>query len=72
MKYCVWGLVVLLAILHQDLWFWDDATLVGGIMPIGLFYHACISVSAGIVWYLATKFAWPFDDSDEAKTGGEA
>lgn len=63
MKVAVWSLVVLLIILHQDIWYWDDARLVGGIMPIGLFYHGCISLAAGITWFLATKYAWPFDDS---------
>jgi len=72
MKYAVWGLVLLLAILHHDLWFWDDSTLVGGIMPIGLFYHACISMAAGFTWFLATKFAWPFDEADDSNAGGEA
>ncbi len=59
MKYFVWLLVVVLLIVHQDFWFWDDPTLVFGFMPIGLFYHACISISASIVWFLATCFAWP-------------
>ena len=59
MKYVVWGLVVLLVILHQDNWFWDDARLVFGFMPIALLYHAGLSVAAGITWYLATIFAWP-------------
>lgn len=68
MKNVVWGLVVLLVILHHDLWFWEDGTLVGGIMPIGLFYHACISMAAGFTWFLATKFAWPI--SDDEQTGG--
>ena len=61
MKYVVWGLVVALMILHQDVWFWEDKTLVLGFIPIGLFYHACISVGAGITWYLATIYAWPAD-----------
>lgn len=72
MKKIVWGLVLLLAILHQDLWFWEDPTLVGGIMPIGLFFHACLSVAAGFIWYLATIFAWPIDDSKDSGNGGEA
>ncbi|GAB5444075.1 MAG: hypothetical protein Fues2KO_44240 [Fuerstiella sp.] len=59
MKYVVWGLVVLLIILHQDVWLWDNDTLVWGFMPITLLYHACISLGAGFTWFLATKFAWP-------------
>ena len=72
MKYGVWGLVLLLVILHHDLWNWGDSTLVAGIVPIGLFYHACISMGAAFVWYLATKFAWPFDDASESQSGGDA
>ncbi|GEM_PF-271120 len=68
MKVAVWSLVVLLIILHQDVWLWDDATLVGGIVPMGLFYHACISLAAGITWFLAIKFAWPVDDAAVATT----
>ena len=50
----VWGLVVVLAIAHYDFWYWDDGSLLAGFMPIGLFYHALISVLAAIVWALAS------------------
>ena len=59
MKYVVWGLILLLVVLHQDVWFWHDATLVFGFMPITLLYHAMISLAAGFTWWLATKYAWP-------------
>lgn len=59
MKNVIWFLVILLIILHQDYWFWYDDTLVFGFIPIGLFYHALISIAAGVVWYLATVYAWP-------------
>ena len=55
----VWSLVVVLAVLHYDFWFWADTSLVFGFMPIGLFYQALTSVAAGIVWWLMVKFAWP-------------
>lgn len=71
MKYVVWGLVLLLIILHQDIWFWEDDTLVGGILPIGLFYHACLSVAASVTWFLATRYAWPFDDAESATAATE-
>lgn len=63
MKYVVWGLVMLLVVIHQDTWFWEDSTLVGGIVPIGLFYHVCLSIAAGFTWFLATRFAWPLDET---------
>ena len=68
-KYLIWGLVVLLLIVHQDNWFWDDDTLVFGFMPIGLLYHAGISVAAGATWFLATKFAWPEDLEEDPEPG---
>ena len=58
-------LVVLLLILHQDNWFWESDSLVLGFMPIGLFWHACISVAASLTWALATVIAWPVDSSDD-------
>lgn len=51
--------MLILLIAHQDNWNWYDDTLVWGVVPIGLFYHACISVAAGFTWFLATLFMWP-------------
>ncbi|MEL7265791.1 MAG: DUF3311 domain-containing protein [Planctomycetota bacterium] len=69
-------LVLLLVLLHQDFWFWRDDTLVFGVIPIGLFYHACISIGASVTWFLATVIAWPLDTTDEdlkeAAAGEEA
>lgn len=61
--YVVVVLVLLLLVLHQDNWLWENDTLVFGIFPIGLFYHACISIAASATWFLATKIAWPIDGS---------
>ena len=54
--------LIALAILHQDFWWWDDATLVFGVLPIGLAYHVAYCLAAAGLWYLATKFAWPEGD----------
>ena len=64
MFYVVWGLVVLLLILHQDNWNWENGTLVFGFIPMGLFYHAGISIAASVTWFLATIFAWPLDKAE--------
>jgi len=58
-KNFIWLLIVVLIILHQDNWFWLDGTLVWGFLPVGLFYHACLSLAAGITWYLAARYCWP-------------
>lgn len=67
MKLLVYILAGALFILHQDLWFWDDRTLLFGFLPIGLGYHTLYSILAACVWALAVKFAWPTDlEEDEA------
>ena len=70
MKYAVWLLVVLLVVLHQDTWNWDSDTLIFGFVPISLMYHVCISMAAGVVWYLAVVFAWPTDVEVDADHDG--
>lgn len=65
------GLVVFLLILHQDNWFWTDGRLVFGFLPVGLFWHALISVGATLTWALATKIAWPVTDATPRNDGGE-
>jgi len=60
-------LVVTLLILHQDNWFWTDGRLVFGFMPIGLVWHAGISIAASVTWFIATKIAWPVEPQFEAK-----
>lgn len=54
-----WSLVIAAAILHTDLWAWEDDTLVFGFMPMALAYHAGISILAAIAWALVVRFAWP-------------
>jgi hypothetical protein len=65
-------LVLILLVLHQDNWLWADDTLVLGFLPMGLFWHACISLAAALTWFLATRIAWPADEraSDPQQTQG--
>lgn len=53
------GAFIILAILHQDFWNWDNGNLVLGFLPVGLAYHASYSIVAVIFWSLVIKFAWP-------------
>lgn len=72
MKNIVVALFVILLVLHQDFWAWDDPTLVLGFMPIGLFYHAVFALAAAGLGVLAIKFMWPASvDADEASGGPE-
>jgi hypothetical protein len=51
------GLVVLY-LLHNDLWYWHDTSLVLGI-PVGLFYHIAFCLTASGLLYLLVTYAWP-------------
>ena len=62
MKRVVLVLLVLLALLHQDFWYWDRIEpLVFGFIPIGLAYHMGVSIAAAILWTMAVHYCWPRD-----------
>tara|TARA_B100001105_G_C21975974_1_gene266992 strand:+ start:228 stop:482 length:255 start_codon:yes stop_codon:yes gene_type:complete len=78
-KYIVTGLVVLLVILHQDLWNWNQEEPVLGFMPVALLWQVGISIGAAVTWWIATRIAWPsFEDPLDSETqsqpqqGGES
>ena len=74
MRILVIGLIILLAILPPDWWWWDEKEpLVLGFMPIGLAWHAGISLAAGLVGLLAVMFCWPAhrDEVDGVEGGGD-
>ena len=73
LPYLIYGLAILLALLHQDFWYWEDPTLVFGFMPVGLAYHAAFSMASAGVWALAVYYAWPKAIEEYAEGGpGEA
>lgn len=57
----VWALAGLLAVVHNDLWWWDDGNLVFGFLPTGLAFHALFSIVAAGLWALALRFVWPHE-----------
>lgn len=61
----VW--VVLVLLLHQDMWFWKDRTLVFEYLPIGLAYHAGYAILACLTMALLVRFLWPshLEEEDE-------
>lgn len=64
------AVILILLLLHQDNWFWTDDTLVFGFMPIGLCYHAGISIIASCVWFYAIRKCWPSDAEVDGTEGG--
>ncbi len=55
---------VVLAVLHQDFWLWEDRTLVFGVIPSGLMYHAVYAVVAAAFWFVTMQLAWPSTVAD--------
>jgi hypothetical protein len=52
--------VLLLYVLHQDLWFWREARpLVLGFLPVGLFYHAAFTAACSVLLWWLVRVAWP-------------
>lgn len=45
-----WIAFVVLIVLHHDCWFWNDGRLIFGFLPVGLGYHALISLAAAALW----------------------
>ena len=58
-KALVWGLFLLMFLAHQDFWWWDDATMLLGFLPVGLAFHALFSIGCAALGWLAIKMAWP-------------
>jgi Protein of unknown function (DUF3311) len=53
-------IVIALFILHQDFWYWREASpIVFGFLPIGLFYHVCYTIAISLLMWLLVKYAWP-------------
>ena len=65
-----WIALVALMILHHDWWFWNDGRLLFGFLPVGLAYHALISLAAGGLWAWAVLFAFAeyMEDDEPAAT----
>lgn len=68
MKCAVWIAVVLLLVIHQDVWLWGDTRLMFGFMPVTMLYQIGISVASAIVFYLATIYAWPVELKQEEES----
>lgn len=66
----LYAALVVLYLLHNDLWLWNDARLVLG-LPAGLAYHIGFAVATSIVLTLLVIHAWP-EHLDSDLRDGEA
>jgi hypothetical protein len=54
----LYAALLILYLLHNDLWLWHDPTLLFG-LPVGLVYHVGFAIATGIVLTLLVLKAWP-------------
>ena len=62
-----WIALLALMVLHHDWWFWNDGRLLFGFLPVGLAYHALISLAAGALWAWAAFCVMPEYFSGDAE-----
>lgn len=72
MKKLLYVAIAVLFVLHQDFWFWDDATLALGILPIGFLYHILYTLAASVLMFALTRLAWPSELEAEAEAQAPA
>ena len=58
MKYVAYGLLLLLYVLHTDVWYWNDPRIVLG-LPIGITYHVLWTLAVTAAFGLLVRQAWP-------------
>ncbi|HXG24471.1 MAG TPA: DUF3311 domain-containing protein [Chthonomonadales bacterium] len=58
-KWILTLIVIVVIVLHQDIWLWTDKRLVFGFLPIGLAYHVGYMFLASATMALLVRFAWP-------------
>ena len=52
-------LIAVMYALHQDIWFWRTPSVVFGVLPIGLFYHAAYTLATSLLLWLLIRLIWP-------------
>ena len=50
--------IIVLYLLHNDFWLWDQPTLMLGI-PVGLLYHIGFCIVTSILMMMLVKYSWP-------------
>jgi hypothetical protein len=54
----LYAALIVLYLLHNDLWLWNDASLIFG-LPAGLAYHIGFAIATSVVLALLVTYAWP-------------
>ena len=64
MRYLAYGSLLVLYVLHTDVWYWNDPRIALG-LPIGVTYHVAWILLVTVAFALVVRQAWP----DELEAG---
>lgn len=64
LKGILYSLLVLLFILHNDFWLWENNQLILG-LPIGLLYHIMFCIVASILMLFLVKYSMNNSNEDD-------
>ena len=71
-RWVLYAALVVLYLVHNDLWFWHDAQQVLG-LPVGLLYHIGFCLAAAVLMFLLVTYAWPrhleIQEKEEKESG---
>jgi len=59
-RFLLYGALLLLLALHQDLWFWGEGRRLLG-LPVGLTYHLLYCLAASLLMAAFVRWLWPRD-----------
>lgn len=71
MKWTLTLLVLAVAVLHQDHWFWHSKALIFGFLPMGLAYHIIYTFLCVMTMWTLILYVWP-EHLEEAAPAVEA
>ena len=60
MRIFLYVALVVLYLLHNDLFLWNDECIIAG-LPSGLLYHILFCIAASVLMFALVRFAWPKD-----------
>lgn len=66
-RYAVYAALFVAYLLHNDVWLWDDPSMLLG-LPVGLTYHVGYSLLAALMMFVLVRLAWP----DELEAIGDS
>lgn len=58
MRFLLYVALLILFVLHNDIWLWNDGSLVLG-LPVGLTYHVLYCLATTALMGLLVRHAWP-------------